>query len=38
MFTTDLNLKKAKVLLGNYTNPSYDGKLKPYESVILEIK
>ncbi|MCZ8197762.1 MAG: alpha-glucosidase [Flavobacterium sp.] len=38
MFTTDLNLKKAKVLLGNYKTPSCDGNLKPYESVILEIK
>lgn len=37
-FNIDLNLKKAKVLLGNYKTPSFDGSLKPYESVILEIK
>ena len=34
--TTDLDIERAKVLLGNYSAPSIDGKLKPYEAVILE--
>lgn len=28
---------KVKVLLGNYPTPSVDGKLKPYEAVVLEV-
>ena len=35
--STGLNLSGAKVLLGNYPEPSSDGKLKPYESVIYEL-
>jgi oligo-1,6-glucosidase len=38
VFNTELKLKKAKVLLGNYKKSSFDGKLKPYEAVILELK
>ncbi len=34
---TGLDLSKAKVLLGNYPAPSIDGKLKPYEAVILDL-
>jgi oligo-1,6-glucosidase len=34
---TGLDLSHAKVLLGNYATPSRDGKLKPYEAVILEL-
>lgn len=34
---TGLDLSKAKVLLGNYSSPSTDGKLKPYEAVVLEL-
>ncbi len=33
----NLDLSRAKVLLGNYAAPSTDGKLKPYEAVILEL-
>ena len=35
---TNLDLSKAKVLLGNYAAPSTDGKLKPYEAVIFELQ
>lgn len=31
------DLGKAKVLLGNYPTPSMDGKLKPYEAVVMEL-
>ncbi len=34
---TGLDLSKAKVILGNYSTPSADGKLKPYEAVIMEL-
>lgn len=34
---SDLKLNNAKVLLGNYTNASTNGILKPYEAVILEL-
>ena len=34
---TGLDLSKAKVLLGNYNTPSTDGKLKPYEAVVMEL-
>ena len=34
---TDLDLNKAKVLLGNYKDFSTDGKLKPYQAIILEL-
>jgi oligo-1,6-glucosidase len=34
---TDLDLTKAKVLLDNYKDFSTDGKLKPYQAVILEL-
>ena len=34
---TGLDLSKAKILMGNYPNPSADGTLKPYEAVILEL-
>ena len=33
---SDLDLSQAKLLLGNYPNPSVNGTLKPYEAVILE--
>lgn len=35
--TLGIDLTKAKVLLGNYAQPSADGHLKPYEAVIFEI-
>ncbi|MBL7790767.1 MAG: alpha-glucosidase [Saprospiraceae bacterium] len=34
---TGLNLNGAKALIGNYPNPSTDGKLRPYEAVILDL-
>ncbi|MPR33964.1 glycoside hydrolase family 13 protein [Salmonirosea aquatica] len=34
---TGLDLSKAKVILGNYPQPSTDGRLKPYEAVVYEI-
>lgn len=34
---TGLDLSKAKVVLGNYPQPSGDGQLKPYEAVIYEL-
>ena len=34
---TDFDLSKAKVLFGNYSTPSIDGKLKPYEAVVFEL-
>jgi oligo-1,6-glucosidase len=34
---TGLDLSKAKVLLGNYPAPALDGRLKPYEAVILDL-
>ncbi|HRH42302.1 MAG TPA: alpha-glucosidase C-terminal domain-containing protein [Pyrinomonadaceae bacterium] len=34
---TGLDVSKAKLLLGNYTTPSSDGKLKPYEAVVFEL-
>jgi oligo-1,6-glucosidase len=35
---TGLDLSKARILIGNYTNPSLTGTLRPYEVVVLEIK
>jgi hypothetical protein len=32
-----LDLSKAKVLFGNYPEFSGEGKLKPYQAVILEL-
>lgn len=34
---TGLDLSKAKVLLGNYEQPTVGGELKPYEALILEL-
>ena len=34
---TGLDVSKAKVLLGNYAEPSATNQLKPYEAVILEL-
>jgi oligo-1,6-glucosidase len=34
---TDLDVRNAKVLLGNYPNPSTNENLKPYEAVIFEL-
>ena len=34
---TGLDLSKGKVVLGNYPTPSTDGKLKPYEAVVMEL-
>lgn len=34
---TNLDLSKAKALIGNYSTPSINGTLKPYEAVILEL-
>ena len=35
---TGLDLSKGKVVLGNYPTPSTDGKLKPYEAVVMELQ
>jgi len=35
---TGLNLGKAKVLLGNYSDPSKNGTLLPYEAVVYELQ
>ena len=35
---TGLDLSKARILIGNYTNPSLTGTLRPYEAVVLELK
>jgi oligo-1,6-glucosidase len=35
---TGLDLSKAGILIGNYTDPSLTGTLRPYEAVVLEIK
>jgi oligo-1,6-glucosidase len=37
MAHTGLHLDKAPVLLGNYADPSRDGKLRPYEAVIYQL-
>ncbi len=34
---TGIEMKQAKVVLGNYATPSSDGKLKPYEAVVYEL-
>ena len=34
---TEINMSQAKILLGNYAEPSKDGKLKPYEAVVYEV-
>jgi len=34
---TGLDLSKGKVLIDNYTEPSTDGKLKPYEAVVYQL-
>ena len=33
---TEIDMSKAKILLGNYAEVSKDGKLKPYEAVVYE--
>ena len=35
---TGLDLSKGKILLGNYPTPATDGKLKPYEAVVMELQ
>jgi len=35
---TGTDLSHAKILLGNYPDPSTDGNLKPYEAVIYELE
>jgi oligo-1,6-glucosidase len=35
---TGVDISHAKLLLGNYTHPSTDGSLKPYEAVVYEVK
>ena len=34
---TGIDLRRAKILLGNYVAPSADGKLRPYEAVIYQL-
>jgi oligo-1,6-glucosidase len=34
---TGLDLSKAKILIGNYTDPSLNGNLRPYEAIVMEI-
>jgi len=36
--STGLDLSKGKVLIDNYTEPSTDGKLKPYEAVVYQLE
>ncbi len=35
--TEGIDLGKAKILIGNYTSPSANGSLQPYEAVIYEL-
>jgi len=35
---TGISVAKAKVLIGNYGKPSTDGKLRPYEAVVYQVK
>jgi oligo-1,6-glucosidase len=35
---TGLDLSKARILIGNYADPSLTGTLRPYESIVLELK
>jgi oligo-1,6-glucosidase len=35
---TGLDLSKAKVLIGNYPQPSTNGQLRPYEAVVLSLE
>ncbi len=35
---TVMDVSKAKILINNYSTPSTDGKLKPYEAIIFELK
>ncbi|HET7003155.1 MAG TPA: alpha-amylase family glycosyl hydrolase, partial [Puia sp.] len=35
---TGLDLSKSAILIGNYSNPSLTGTLRPYEAVVIEIK
>lgn len=37
VLNTDLDLSKAKVLIGNYPVPAVTKQLKPYEAVVLEL-
>jgi len=37
-YNTTIDISKARVLLGNYPNPSKTKTLKPYEAVVFEIK
>jgi hypothetical protein len=34
---TGFDLSKARILIGNYTDPSLAGTLRPYEAVVLEL-
>ncbi len=36
-FSTDLKLDNAKVLLGNYADPSKNKTLKPYEAIVFQL-
>ena len=35
--STRVEMNKAKLLLGNYSTPSMNGELQPYEAVIMEL-
>ena len=35
---TEINLKNAKLMIGNYTNPTDSLELKPYEAVVLSLQ
>lgn len=35
--SAEIDLSKAKVLIGNYATPSVNGHLKAHEAVILEL-
>ena len=37
LIETDLNLRGAKILLGNYPNTARIGKLRPYEAMVLKL-
>ncbi len=36
-FQSDIDFKNAKILIGNYNNPSIDGSLQPYEAVVYKL-
>ncbi|MDR6940175.1 glycoside hydrolase family 13 protein [Mucilaginibacter pocheonensis] len=35
---TEIDLNKARILIGNYDHPSKNGKLRPYEAIVYELQ